>query len=37
LACKFSLFQAHPLTQYWLGRSFGFHGASVAPNYGITL
>jgi hypothetical protein len=37
LAGKFSLFQAHPLTQCWLGRSFGFHGDVVAAHYGVTL
>jgi Protein of unknown function (DUF5672) len=37
LAGKFSLFQAHPLTQFWLGRSFGFHGNAVASYYGVTL
>jgi hypothetical protein len=37
LAGKFSLFQAHPLTQFWLGRSFGFHGTAVAAHYGVTL
>ena len=37
LAGKFSLFEVHPLTQFWLGRSFGFHGNAVAAHYGVTL
>ena len=37
LACKFSLFKSHPLTQFWVGRSFGFHGEQIAPKYGVTL
>lgn len=37
LAGKFSLFEDHPFTNYWLGRSFGFHGEQVAEKYGIVL
>ena len=37
LAAKFSLFEFHPFTNYWLGRSFGFHGSLVASHYGVTL
>jgi hypothetical protein len=37
LAGKFSVFEAHPLTQCWWGRSFGFHGSSIAPQYGVIL
>lgn len=37
LANKFSVETVHPFTQYWLGRSFGFHGIVAAPHYGICL
>jgi hypothetical protein len=37
LATKFSVETASPFTQYWLGRSFGFHGVAVAHHYGVTL
>jgi hypothetical protein len=37
LAGKFSLTGPHPFTQYWLGRSFGFHGTTAAAHYGVTL
>jgi hypothetical protein len=37
LAGKFSPFQAHLLTEFWLGRSFGSHGNVVAAHYGVTL
>jgi hypothetical protein len=37
LANKFSVETVHPFTQYWLGRSFGFHGVVAAPHYGVQL
>lgn len=37
LANKFSVETVHPFTQYWLGRSFGFHGVVAAPYYGVHL
>ena len=37
LANKFSVETVHPFTQYWLGRSFGFHGVIAAPHYGVRL
>jgi hypothetical protein len=37
LANKFSVEDINPYTQYWLGRSFGFHGPAAAPYYGIDL
>ena len=38
LANKFSVETMDPFTQYWLGRSFGFHGhTGVAPYYGVKL
>jgi hypothetical protein len=37
LAGKFSLFESHPLTQFWYGKSFGFHGENIAADYGVTL
>jgi hypothetical protein len=37
LAAKFSLFESHPLTQFWVGRSFGFHGEGIAPAYGVSF
>jgi hypothetical protein len=37
LANKFSVETLDPFTQYWLGRSFGFHGVAAAPHYGVTL
>jgi Protein of unknown function (DUF5672) len=37
LANKFSVETVHPFTQYWLGRSFGFHGAVAAPHYNVSL
>jgi hypothetical protein len=37
LAAKFSLFEVHPFTRFWLGRSFGFHGRLLASHYGVTL
>ncbi len=37
LANKFSVETIHPFTQYWLGRSFGFHGVAAAPHYGVHL
>ena len=37
LACKFSLFESDPLTKFWVGRSFGFHGDKIASEYGVTL
>jgi hypothetical protein len=36
-ANKFSVETVHEFTQYWLGRSFGFHGIVAAPYYGVTL
>jgi hypothetical protein len=37
LANRFSVENRDPFTQYWLGRSFGFHGAWNASAYGISL
>jgi hypothetical protein len=37
LANKFSVETASAFTQYWLGRSFGFHGIAAAPHYGVDL
>jgi hypothetical protein len=37
LANKFSVETVHDYTQYWLGRSFGFHGVRAAPYYGVIL
>jgi hypothetical protein len=37
LANKFSVESAAPFTEYWVGRSFGFHGPGIAPLYGIQL
>lgn len=37
LASKFSVLESHPLTAFWLGRSFGFHGEGVASHYGVSL
>jgi Protein of unknown function (DUF5672) len=37
LANKFSVETVSFFTQYWLGRSFGFHGVAAAPHYGVTL
>jgi hypothetical protein len=37
LANKFSVETVGSFTQYWLGRSFGFHGIAAAPYYGIEL
>jgi hypothetical protein len=37
LANKFSVETVSSFTQYWLGRSFGFHGIAAAPHYGIEL
>ena len=37
LANKFSVESAVPFTEYWVGRSFGFHGPGIAPRYGIQL
>jgi hypothetical protein len=37
LAGKFSLFESHPLTKFWVGRSFGFHGEGIASEYGVTF
>jgi glycosyltransferase involved in cell wall biosynthesis len=37
LASKFSVETRAPVTEYWVGRSFGFHGPQIASNYGVTL
>lgn len=37
LANKFSVESIHPVTQSWLGKSFGFHGVTAAPYYGVSL
>jgi hypothetical protein len=37
LANKFSVETVSSFTQYWLGRSFGFHGVAAAPYYGVNL
>jgi Protein of unknown function (DUF5672) len=37
LALKFSVEELCGYTQYWLGKSFGFHGFRAAPYYGIDL
>jgi Protein of unknown function (DUF5672) len=37
LANKFSVETVASYTQYWLGRSFGFHGIAAAPHYGVTI
>lgn len=37
LANKFSVEVIDPFTQYWVGRSFGFHGPSIARHYGVEL
>jgi hypothetical protein len=37
LASKFCVETVGPSTQYWLGRSFGFHGVAAAPHYGVIL
>lgn len=37
LANKFSVESPCPFTQYWLGRSFGFHGPWAASHYGVKL
>jgi hypothetical protein len=37
LANKFSVETVSSFTQYWLGRSFGFHGIAAASHYGVNL
>jgi hypothetical protein len=37
LAMKFSIEGVSPYTQYWVGRSFGFHGAHISSHYGVQL
>ena len=37
LANKFSVETVNSFSQYWLGRSFGFHGFAAAPYYGVEL
>ncbi len=38
LANKFSVEAVDPFTQYWMGRSFGFHGRAVAAShYGVEI
>lgn len=37
LANKFSVETVSSFTEYWLGRSFGFHGIAAAPHYGVGL
>jgi hypothetical protein len=37
LANKFSVETVGSFTEYWLGRSFGFHGIAAAPYYAVEL
>lgn len=37
LANKFSVETVSSFTQYWLGRSFGFHGTAAALHYGVDV
>lgn len=37
LANKFSVESGGPFTEYWLGRSFGFHSTWAASYYGLSL
>jgi hypothetical protein len=37
LANRFSVETKHPFTEYWIGKSLGFHNKYVAHLYGVTL
>lgn len=37
LANQFSVETRCSFTEYWLGKSFGFHGVVAAPHYGVVL